>query len=129
MYPPCNPGVAEPKGSGQKTWRLDSALTPASRLEQVCVAREPWCHLSELWPLTCLGSFGDVGSFLAGFMNTKGNVGFHTLSKIASRGPGCRRSWVLSSVLEVKTRKNTAGAEAQLGDKNPRETLEAVAKP
>lgn len=61
-------------------------------------------------------------------MHTKGNVGFHTVSKIATGGPGCRRSWVFSSVLEVKTRKNTAGAEAQLGHKNPREKLEAGAK-
>lgn len=81
--------------------------------------------MSELWPLTWLGSFGDVGSFLAGFMNTKGNVGFHMVSKIAVGGPGCRKSWVLSSVLEVKARKSTAGAEDQLGDKNPHEKLEA----
>ena len=58
-------------------------------------------------------------------MNTKGSVGFHMVSKIAAGGPGCRRSWVLSLVLEVKARKSSAGAEDQLGDKNPHEKLEA----
>lgn len=90
MYPPCSPRVAEPR-----FWTRDPEprlCSDSSFLEQVCVAREPWCHLSEPWPLTWLGSFGDVGSFLAEFMNTKGNVGFHTVSKIAARGPGCRRS-------------------------------------
>ena len=58
-------------------------------------------------------------------MNTKGNIGFHMVSKIAAGGPGCRRSWVLSLVLEVKARKSSAGAEDQLGDKNPHEKLEA----
>lgn len=86
------------------------------------MARESWRHLRELWPLAWLGSFGDVGSFLAVFMKTKGSVGFHIVSEIAAGGAPMQE--VLGSVLHIaneERRKNTAGVEDQLGDRNPPE--------
>lgn len=63
------------------------------------MASESWRHLRELWPLAWLGSFGDVGSFLAVFMKTKGSVGFPIVSEIAAGGAPMLE--VLGSVLHT----------------------------
>lgn len=56
------------------------------------------------------------------FMKTKGSVGFHIVSEIAAGGAPVHE--VLDSVLHTaneERRKNTAGVENQLGDRNPPE--------
>lgn len=120
IYAPSGPRGAE---LGFWTKEPEPRLcSDTSVIEQVCVARESWCHLSECWPLACLRSFGDVGSFLAVLMKTKGSVGFHTVSERAAGGPACRRSWVLCSTLPMKE-------GGPVGDQTPDEKPQAGAKP